>query len=91
VAVDAWNNPQVAYLAFGNLKYATCVPVPDGDIDGNGAATVRDLMVLQRAAAGQMINGVPPCTYPLAGDFDGSGGPSATDLMGMTALLAENN
>lgn len=91
VAVDAWNVPRVAYLSFGNLKFATGVPAADGDLDGDGAATARDLMLLLGAAEGRFAPGIPPCAYPLAVDFDGSGGPSAADRMGMMALLAENN
>lgn len=91
LAVDSLNVPQVAYLAFGNLKYATGVPALTGDLDGNGAASSRDLMLLLDTAAGRFTPGVPPCAYPLAGDFDGSGGLTAADRMGMLALLAENN
>jgi hypothetical protein len=91
VAVGALNVPRVAYLAFGNLKFATGVPFLDGDLDGDGAATTRDLLLVLSAAEGRFTPGVPPCAYPLAGDFDGSGGPSATDRLGMMALLAEND
>ena len=91
VAVGALNVPRVAYVSFGNLMYATCIPARDGDLDGDGSATARDLLVLLNAAAGHFTAGVPPCAYPLAVDFDGSGSPSAGDRLGMMTLLAENN
>jgi hypothetical protein len=90
LVLDGWNNPRLAYYAFGNLKYAVRTALT-GDLDGDGSATVRDLLVLENVASGHLAEGQPPCTYPLRGDFDDSGALNALDQAGLANMLAENN
>jgi len=90
LSLDPLNVPCLAWYAFGDLKYAEGVPALDGDLDGDGRATIRDLMILEGGAAGRFIPGQPPCAYPLAGDFNGSRWPDGADRPGTAALLADN-
>ena len=90
LVLDHLNVPCLAYYAFGNLKYAEGVPALGGDLDGDGKATVRDLLLLEGAAGGRIEPGRPPCAYPLAGDFDGSRFPDGPDRHGLASLLADN-